>query len=202
MTAITLPSAPRPVEPVDFELMDWGALTNPAVGGSIQPIGRLGSRYQLTVPLPNMDIENARAWVAARLKSKSQGLTVTWKVPQPEGFSAAGLSGALVAGAGQAGTTLNIDGLAAGTVVKPLTALSFVMGGRHYLHMVDTEVTADGSGAAALSLSPAMRASPTDNLAVEMVDPVIEGFFREDSVKWTVERLCDVAVSFVLFENE
>lgn len=201
MTAITLPSYPRPTEPVEPELLEWGSLTQPAVGGAIQATTRLGSRYQVTAQLPAMNFDDARAWIGARLRSKTRGLTCCWNWPQPEGWTATGLTGALVKGAGQTGPTLTVDGLAAGVTIKPNTPFSFVMGGRHYLHLVDDQVTADGAGEATLSISPMTRVSPSDNLALEFLAPVIEGFFREDGVRWTVEQLVNVGIDFTLFEN-
>lgn len=67
----------------------------------------------------------------------------------------------LVNGAGQTGTTLNVDGLT-GT---PMVGDSFSVAGVEQVYVVASAVTVT-SGAAAITITPALASSPADNAAV------------------------------------
>lgn len=196
--AITLVTPP-PKEPVTPRLMGWGRQTEPAFGGAIQPINRVGSRYSVDVGFPQLDEDCARDLIAARLRSRTTGETVRWSWPQPEYD---GLVGApLVKGAGQSGALLVTDGATPASAFRALDFFSFETGSRAWLHAVHTAAVADGSGEATLAISPMLRVPPADNAALTFATPVIEGLFAGPDVEWSLEQLCVYGVRFTIFEN-
>lgn len=197
---ITLPTYPRPTEDVEFEVLDRTGSTSPAVGGKLQLKRRVGDRLQITVTLPRMDHDGARAWLAAKLNSATTGETVTWTWPLAED-EGAGVGAPLVDGAAQMGPTLNLKGLTPALVIKALTPLSFLISGRNFTYLTRAESTVGGDGKVALPIGPLLRAPPADNTAVEFLAPKIEGLF-EGPVSWSMVQLCNIGVTFVLYENE
>ena len=199
MTAITLPTSPTPRDEISPRLLDFGRETDPARGGVNQSIGRLGSRFELDVVLPAMKHADARAWLAARLRSRTEKVTVIYRWPQTP-LEGGDVGTPLVKGAGQTGSVLTLDGLTPDLVIPALTPFSFVVDSHHYLHLTSDTATVDGTGEVDLPIGPLLRASPADNTAVEFEAPVIEGFIRGD-LDWTLKRLSTIGISFTLYEN-
>lgn len=198
--SVALPVLPNLAE-VHPRLLDNSAVLTPALGGPVQQISRLGSRYAVEVVLPSLTVDQARPWIAARLKAKTEAATVRLEWPQAGPAEAVGGNPA-VNGAGQAGARLNVSGLPSGAVIPAQTFFSFVSGARSYLHATTAAATANGSGEVQLHIAPILRASPADETALEFEAPVIEGFIDGSSTDWTVERLLWTTTSFTLTENE
>lgn len=196
--SVALPAVVRAAD-VTQRLIDFGATLTPTLGGPSQRIARLGARYALDVRMPPLDDASARAMLGALLKAQTEAATLTLSWPQP---AAAALGSVLVNGAGQAGSSLILDHFTAGVSIPALTFFSFIMGGRYYLHCITAATAANGSGQATVAIAPMLRVSPSDNLAVEMVAPTIEGFLDDSTVAWTLQLLKRRAVSFSLTENE
>jgi len=197
--SVLLPEVPMLAD-VSGRLVDFGATLAPPLGGASQQIARLGDRYAYDITLPSLSDSCARNWIGARLRAKARAETLVLLVPR---VKKSGLpAGALVQGGSQLGTTLDTDGLGAGTFIPAFTPFSFQSGGRHYLHMTTDDATANGGGAASLSISPMLRVSPADNLALDFLTPKMEGFLEGTTVAWDLRRLKRYGTSFTLVENE
>lgn len=80
----------------------------------------------------------------------------------------------LVNGAGQTGSTLNVDGLTPSVVAfRAGDFFSLGTGAATRLYRVVATATANSSGEAALSIVPPLRSSPGDNTALEVVSPKV-----------------------------
>jgi hypothetical protein len=108
----------------------------------------------------------------------------------------------LVNGGSQAGSTLNVDGATPNYVFREGQPFSILTGGKHYLYFVTTETAANGSGVAALPISPMLRKAPADNSPCHFGKPMIEGFIMGEEWRWemSLERL--ISIQFDIVESE
>lgn len=179
---IALPSSPGP-SAISWSLVDFGSTQQGALGGSAQRINRLGARWRCEVQLPAMTPADARIWAAALARGLREG--VSFKIRQVS--TPTGAPGAvLVAGAGQAGAELDVDGATAGYVAKAGQWASINTGGRRYLHQIADSVQFSGTGTATLQIEPLLRVIPADNAPVELAAPVIEGLLQT-APGWTID---------------
>lgn len=179
---ITLPSTPGP-RSMTWSLVEFGGVQQGPLGGSAQRVNRLGSRWRCEIELPPMTPADARIWAAALSRGLREG--VSWAVRQvgtPNGSPGP----VLVAGAGQAGASLAVDGGTRGYVARAGQWCSIQTGGRRYLHQIAAPVQFSSSGTATLELEPLLRRSPADNAAVELAAPVIEGLL-DGPPGWTID---------------
>lgn len=186
MAFVSLPAIPR-LAKISPKLIRFGGDLTSAMGGPTQRLARLGSRFAITVGLPTMDLRCAETWIAARLQAEAEGSTLRLTLSQAAASAVTGRTAA----AGAVGTSLPISssaGISAGWWVSYLT------GGRSYLH----KVTAITSGAE-IAVAPLLRAPPAAATALEFVAPVAEGFV--DDIAWDLDLLRFVGQSFTLTED-
>jgi len=194
--AITLPPLPRPWR-ASPTLVDFGADLTPPLGGPIQRVTRLGSRFKLTLDPADYGLITktyASNLLAALLKARATGQTVILPFPQMGASRANDVAPAnaltpLVDGAGQSGTVLNVRGLAVGAQLLAGQFGSVTVSGRSYLYVLTDSVTANALGKAALNIAPMLRASPADGAAMSFASPQIEGWLSGMEQSWSVERL-------------
>lgn len=198
--AVTLPELPNLAE-VHPRMLDYSAVLSPALGGPVQQISRMGSRFAVEVTLPAMTAEQAASWIAARLKAKTENQTLTLAWPQAGPRPAVG-GAPYVDGSGQAGARLNAGGFSAGATIPKNTFFSFSNGDRYFLHATTADAVADGAGDVQLHIAPILRSSPADLTWLAFNPPIIEGFIDGASVDWSLERLLWTTTSFTLTENE
>ena len=108
----------------------------------------------------------------------------------------------MVNGASQSGNTLIIDGatasqtgyLKAGDYIQLGTGLS------SRLHMVVEDADTDGSGNATLSIEPALRTSPSDDLAITVSNT--KGVFRlvTNETEWDANSVSVYGITFAVTE--
>ena len=103
-------------------------------------------------------------------------------------------------GAGQAGTSLTIDGLPDGYVIRKGQFLSVVSAGQLFLYRAKASATSV-AGTATVSLRTMLRRPPNDNDVVEIAQPMIEGFVR-DLGEWAVGVDRMVGLQFTVRERE
>lgn len=175
MALVDLPASPGP-RAVAWQLLDFGGTLRGALGGASQRVNRLGSRWAVSVSLPALTPAQARSWSAALTSGLRNG--VRWRVRQV-GTPVGAPGSVLVAGAGQSGLALDVDGLTAGYFVKAGQWLSVTTSSSSYLYQAAATVQADGSGVATLALEPALRVEPADNDPVALAAPVIEGLLAD-----------------------
>ncbi|MFV0922734.1 hypothetical protein ACR720_04505 [Sphingomonas parapaucimobilis] len=196
MAVIELPAwaVPNSAAPA---FMDFGAVLRPSTGAALLRVDRLGSRYRLTLGFPPFDNPNhGRVIVSRLIRAKRMGLRVEMPLlaPQP-------IEDALVDGAGQAGTTLNVRGLTARRAVREGFWLSIEKAdGQHFLHNVAGEVLADASGKAAIPLSEMLRWPFVDGAKVHLVRPMIEGLVDGNEQAWSISVERFVGIEFTIEE--
>jgi hypothetical protein len=180
------------------QLMDFGGLITPALGGIQQRVNRIGNRWGLTVTLPPLRMDDvAMGWVADLNAGLTEGVIARW--PQVD-FTPIVAGTPLVNSAGQTGSTLIVDGFTPNSVMRKGQFFNVVVGGRHYLYQMRSPVVLSAVGAGMLPLLPMLRASPADNAVLRVEDPVIEGFLQGDGSSWTIERARTVGLSFTVAE--
>lgn len=133
-----------------------------------------GERWLIDASLPPMRRAVAEEYIAFFTALKGRYGTFLMRIPAHRAAQGAVSGTPLVAGESQTGATLDIDGLALSTtaIVKAGDFFNLGTGSSTRLHKSLTTVNSDGSGAATLSIWPALRESPTDNSAVTFADCV------------------------------
>lgn len=163
-----------------------------------QVLNHPGRRWEVDITLPPMKQADARIWIAWLAKLDGQLHTFTFGDPlgqTPQG-SAGGTP--LVAGAGQTGASLDIDGCTAGQTgwLKEGDYIQLGTGEDARLYLVMEDADSDGAGAATLSLWPAITAAPADNASVVVSNTV--GAFRLASnvSTWSADEASVYGMSF------
>lgn len=194
MAGLTLPTDPAPAKMAIAMVSAKNTLT-PAIGGAEQELLRKGTRYALTFSMPVMTYVQSMEWDDLM----AEGDTVLMRVFQP-GLVIQNPGTPLVKGAGQAGTSLVIDGLPNDYVIRKGQFLSVVSAGQRFLYRAKASATSV-AGTATIPLRTMLRRPPNDNDVVEIAQPMIEGFVR-DLGEWAVgvDRL--VGLQFAVRERE
>ncbi|WP_433950772.1 hypothetical protein [Brevundimonas bullata] len=194
MAVLTLPTDPAPAK-MAITMVSAKNVLSPAIGGAEQELLRKGTRYALTFSMPVMSYVQSMDWDDLM----AEGDTVLMRVFQP-GLVIPNPGTPLVKGAGQAGTSLTIDGLPDGYVIRKGQFLSVVSAGQRFLYRAKASATSV-AGTATVPLRTMLRRPPNDNDMVEIAQPMIEGFVR-DLGEWAVgvERL--VGLQFTVRERE
>jgi hypothetical protein len=195
MAVLTLPTVPAP-RSMGIELVTAKNTLTPAFGGSDQELLRKGTRYALSFEVGPMAYVTSMDWDDLM----AEGDTVLMRVYQP-GLVIGAPGTPLVNGAGQAGTSLVIDGLTAGYVIRKGQFLSIVTAGQRYLYRARASATANGSGQATVQFRNMLRRPPADNDVVEIAQPMIEGFVKDMSMG-AVGPDGLVTISFTVRERE
>lgn len=194
MAVLTLPTDPAPAK-MGIAMVSAKNTLTPAIGGAEQELLRKGTRYALTFSMPVMTYVQSMEWDDLM----AEGDTVLMRVFQP-GLVIPNPGTPLVKGAGQAGTSLTIDGLPNGYIIRKGQFLSVVSAGQRFLYRAKAGATSV-AGTATIPLRTMVRRPPNDNDVVEIAQPMIEGFVR-DLGEWAVgvDRL--VGLQFTVRERE
>lgn len=194
MAVLTLPTDPAPAK-MGIAMVTAKNTLTPAIGGAEQELLRKGTRYALTFSMPVMTYVQSMDWDDLM----AEGDTVLMRVFQP-GLVIQNPGTPLVKGAGQAGTSLVIDGLPNGYVIRKGQFLSVLSAGQRFLYRAKASATSV-AGTATIPLRTMLRRPPNDNDVVEIAQPMIEGFVR-DLGEWAVgvDRL--VGLQFTVRERE
>lgn len=171
MAVVTLPTSPGP-RAVRFAPVDFGGTQTGVLGGSSQRVNRLGNRWRCEVAMPAMTPADARKWAAALTRGLRNG--VSWKIRQV-GTPVGPIGSPLVAGADQAGDSLDIDTATAGVWLRAGQWLSITTASVAYLYQVAQDVRVADAGTATVEIEPPLRVTPADNDPVNIAAPVIEG---------------------------
>ncbi|AHE55540.1 hypothetical protein [Sphingomonas sanxanigenens] len=180
-------------------LLDFGGFLEPSLGGEVQRLNRLGSRFALSVTLPPLESDReGRIWVSRLLRGKTEG--ARWEYPLLD-FDPGNPGSFVVNGAGQAGKQLAVRGGTSRYAFKEGQPLSIFIGGRHYLHFVDSQVIATASGTATIMITPMLRVPPADGDALHVARPMIEGLLMGDETQWQISADRLLAIAFEIHER-
>lgn len=169
----------------------------PAFGGNTQRLARKGTRFGIDVSVPPLPQAGCGM---ALITDLVQGETEVMAFNIPEAFPAQSYGTPLVKGAGQAGSTLAIDGLPPLTAIPKGKFLTVIIGGQRYAYLVRASTVANGSGEASLPIWPMLRKSPADNAVIELAAPKIEGYVPTGQ-EWSISSLKSVGLSFTVTER-
>jgi hypothetical protein len=175
---IAMPTRPN------FAAARFGLMTNTRTfaspeNNSIQRVLLAGAYWTATYTLPTMNRDDAAQWQAFLMQLEGQVNSFDGFDPdarQPRG-PATGTP--LVKGAGQTGSTLNIDGCTASIVRWMRAGDYFSVNGE--LKMLTADATTNGSGETTLSFKPALRASPADNAPLTVRNCTVPMIMSDDS---------------------
>ncbi len=144
------------------------------LGGEDLPTPRMGDRFAvdfITTQL-RQDAES-RLFIAALFEATTADARISLRLPNSKVMP--GLAGAIVDGAGQAGSTINLRGLTPGATVRRGGFFSILHAGVHRVYMPRTEAMADAAGKMALPIWPMLRFLTADGDVCHFDDPMIEG---------------------------
>lgn len=195
MAAVELPALPGPAT-VTWHLIDAGGLLTPPLGGDVQRLNRLGTRWAVEVQLPPLAPADAMRWAADLTLGRQNG--VRWKLREID-VARSPVGAPLVAGAGQSGFSIAIDGMTPGASWQKGKFLAVTTAGRSRLYQTAVAGAADGAGAAAIAITTPLRKAPADNDAVSFA-PSIEGLIGGDAWNWTVDAARLGRMAFLIME--
>lgn len=178
MTILSWPALTVDPARVEWTLVSVTQLHESPLTGAVQTQELPGAYWQCILDYSNAWGESARLLWAflARMRGRAGRVYV----PAFGKESPAGVGGGtpVVNGAGQTGNTLNIDGAPTSTTGWLLAGDVFSVGS--YLYMLTADADTDGSGTAALSFAPALRAAPADGASIVINSPVTTMMFLGD----------------------
>lgn len=196
--AILLPAEPVPQSWTPRPL-DWGGELTPMLGGEVQRLNRLGDRLAVDVVLtPTQDAALAQAYVSRLRRARRDAALMAW----PQLNLPIGDPGLVtVDGAGQAGSTLAVKGLASGYALREGQFFSLVSDGHRYVHAVTAAATAPTSGLLTLAIEPRLRISPSNHDVIELAAPKIEGLVSGLDAGWSIDIAGTVGLAFTITEQ-
>lgn len=195
--AVTLPSDCVP-NGVAASLIDYGGVQRPATGAAAQRIDRAGSRFRFDVSFPPMpNATTGRVVLSRLLRAKREGLLIEMPLPSaPQGPAGT----PVVDGAGQSGTTLLVRGCLPYYAAKEGYWLAISNGSRSYMHNVAAPARADATGDLSLLITPALRYPFADGAAINLCNPVIDGFVVGEELGWQIDLAHNLGLSVTIEE--
>ena len=160
-----------------------------------------GDRWEAEVSLVPMKRARFDAWNAFLLSLDGPVGTFLMGDPQaplPRGSAATNAGAPLVNGGAQVGEDLVVDGLPAGAVNYLRAGDKVQINGR--LHMITTDVSANGSGMATFNLRPRLRTPPPDNAPLTVANPVGVWSLVAAEHHWTVDATGLANLTFAVVE--
>lgn len=169
----------------------------PAFGTPDQRFTRMGSRYAIEVKLEPMREAEAMDWVDLETESD----TCLWPIPLVD-FEPGPTGAPKVKGAGQSGSSLDLDGLTPQLAIRKGQWLSVVTSSRRYLYRTSAEAIVDADGEVTLPLTTLLRVPHADNDVVEIEEPKIEGFVTLPDDAWRMDGADQLIwLTFTIKEN-
>jgi hypothetical protein len=186
-----------PIASATPRLVEFGGLLTPALGGPVQRIDRMGSRWAWRFESAPMNIEpEGREWAARIVRAKREGARL--KVSQPD-FLAGDPGNPVVLTATASGRVVPLVGLAPGYVVREGSWLSVTHAGRSYLDQVADDAVAGLDFKAVVTIQNLLRSPLSFEDPVELVEPRIEGWI-EDPVEWPLASNRTTMFAFTIAE--
>ena len=181
---MALISVPPGIRTIDWRLPRVNRFTVASGWTGSQKVGDIGSLaagFAATVTVAAGGPDHARAWRAFFMALKGP---VNTFLLAPDGTAQRDRPAEklLVAGTGQTGASLNVDGAPANLAKLAYAGDIVTLGGRGYVLRAD--VASNGSGAATLALEPPLAAAPADNAELLLRFPLIEMRLAADELGW------------------
>ena len=176
---------PRPAS-FSFGLLSPSVVYTSPLSGAVQTASLPGARWTARMQWPDMSRATSAELEAllATLRGRANRL-VLWNLGRPA-LRGAGGGTPVVNGAGQTGSTVNISGLPNNLTGWALPGDMVGVGGE--LKMVTASVNSNGSGQAAMSVEPPLRASPSNGSAIVVTRPTARFVAAEPQVQWNYVR--------------
>ncbi len=157
-----------------------------------------GQLWSATVTIPPCPRSIAEDWITFLLSLK--GSYGTFLLGDPNGKTPRGTPTGtpLVVGAGQTGSTLNIDGCT-NSVTGWLKAGDYIQigtGSSAQLYKVLTQVNTSGTGTATLDIWPNLRTSPADNAAIITSNCVGKFRLSRNTAEWNIDNRSFYGITF------
>ncbi len=181
---------------MSIEFLSNTAIWQSPTSGAIQTRDRGGERFVARLQYRNL-IDDARAEMVAfvaRLNGRQHRVNLPYHALNNRGAFGGSPQ---VAGAGQTGTTLNVDGASASVTNWIRAGDWFSVNGELKIAVLDADT--DVTGNIVLTLSPRLRQAPPDNDPVETDNPTGVFMLAEASTQW-LDRpggFMDMALTFV-----
>lgn len=168
-----------------FELVTNTSQFQSPVSGAIQTLSRKGSYWKTRMTFRNLsgsDRQDLQAFIAKmdgqthRMRLEDYGRQRYGSATQPQTV--------LVDGAGQTGSSIDLDGATANVTnfFKAGDYLSF----NNELHIVTEDVDADGTGSLTVSIAPPIRKPTNNNDSVQIFGP-FGVFMMINNPRWNTE---------------
>lgn len=193
---ITLPAGVVPASATP-RFLDFGVFIRPATGAPVSRVDKPGSRWAAEINLPALPPALANSVLTRLLTGRSDVLRVDWPLL---GVSQAVSGTPVVNGTNPTGTTLPVQGLAAGTVIPEGWWINVTdAAGNRYLHQVKANATANGAGQVTLVIAPMIRALLANGSAVQISAPTIEGLVTSEHA-WPMNSDRLIPITFAIEE--
>ena len=181
-------------------LLDFGGFLQPGLGGEVQRLNRMGSRFAVAFTLPPLtNQKQGRIWVSRLIRGMTEG--VRWTYPLLDFYPGAP-GNFVVDGADQSGRTLQLRGGTPQYAFREGQPFNVVdANGQSYLHFIDELSAADATGAAEIAFSPMLRAPIPDGAALKISKPMIEGYVMGDQLSWQMAIDRTIGLSFEIQER-
>ena len=170
MATLIMPPSPANFMAARFKLRANTQVHTSPLDKSVQTVELTGARWSAEYELHPMERAQAAAWTAflADLQGSAGrffGFDPMAKTPRGSGAGDA----PLVKGAGQAGKLLVTDAWTLSQTGLLVPGDYFEVNGE--LKLVTASVDSDGTGTATIAFTPSLRAGPTDNAALTLINP-------------------------------
>lgn len=183
--------------------ISWGYRRNIAyntsMGGKVTRIALTGDRWVASLTMPPVTGEDARLLTTFAMRVSEVGGSVLLPM---FGYTFPGVAGLtpLVNGAGQSGSTLNIDGLPPNeTGIIPAGARMGLA--TNQVVWVAADADSNGSGEAAVTLTTPIRTSPDENSAVDLYTPKVACILPEGFAEWAISAPLIHTITFQFIED-
>lgn len=181
------------VESIELRAVNATAITESPFTFRQKVVQHTGMRWEAKITVPPLRKDVMEDWIAFVVSLKGHYGTFLLGDPnmtEPRGTAKDTPGTPLVFGAGQTGSTLNIDGC-------PISATGYLLAGDYIqlgtgstanLYKVLKDVNTDVSGVAILDIWPDIITAPADNATVVLTDTVGRFRLADRLSEWTINN--------------
>jgi len=199
MPTLSMPASPG------FRASRFGLIANTQtfrspLDGTVQTLELTGARWQANYELPPMTRAQAAAWTAFLTSLLGSAGRFHGFDPDARAPRGSALGSPQVAGAGQSGKSLFVDGWSELETGLLLPGDYFEVNGE--LKMVTAQADSDSGSEALVAFTPPLRASPADNAVLTTGNPKSTMMLVDDKQAiWDADRSSVYGISFAAIET-